>query len=103
MTRLGNTNLSIFIQCQYLTTILRNKNMGQSLFKKHSKFQSFDEIFYYGINILSNKNLDAFMPCHYTKTILRKKNMGKSLFKERSNFIIFNKNFNCDRAKRGHG
>ena len=103
MTRLGNTNLSIFIQCQYLTTILRNKNMGQSLFKKHSQFQSFDEIFYYGINRLNNKNLDAFMPCHYTKTILRKKNMGKSLFKERSNFIIFNKNFNCDMAKRGHG
>ena len=103
MTRLGNTNLSIFIQCQYLTTILRNKNMGQSLFKKHSKFQSFDEIFYYDINRLNNKNLDAFMPCHYTKTILRKKNMGKSLFKERSNFIIFNKNFNCDMAKRGHG
>ena len=77
--------------------------MGQSLFKKHSQFQSFDEIYYYGINRLNNKNLDAFMPCHYTKTILRKKNMGKSLFKERSNFIIFNKNFNCDMAKRGHG
>ena len=102
MTRLGNTNFSIFIQCQYLITILRNKNMGQSLFKKHSEFQNFDETSYYGINRLNNKNLDAFMPCHYTKTILRKKNMGKSLFKERSNFIIFNKNFNCDMAKRGH-
>ena len=28
MTRLRNTNLSVFIQCQYTRTILRNKNMG---------------------------------------------------------------------------
>ena len=44
VTRLRNKNLSVFIQCQYARTILRNKNMGQSLFKKHSKLQNFDDI-----------------------------------------------------------
>ena len=39
MTRLRNTNLSVFIQCKYTRIILRNKNMGQSLFKKQSKFR----------------------------------------------------------------
>ena len=43
MTRLRNTNLNTFIQCQYTTTILRSKNMGQSLFKKHSKFLIFSK------------------------------------------------------------
>ena len=38
MTRLGNTNFGVFIQYHYTRTILRNKNMGQSLFKKYSKF-----------------------------------------------------------------
>ena len=41
MTTLRDTNLNVFIQCQYSRTILRKKNMGQSLFKKHSKFQIF--------------------------------------------------------------
>ena len=31
MTRLRNTSLGVFIQCKYTRTILRNKNMGQSL------------------------------------------------------------------------
>ena len=44
MTRLRNTNLGDFIQCQYTRTILRNKDMRQSLFKKYSKFQNFNEI-----------------------------------------------------------
>ena len=42
MTRLRNMNLSVFMQCQYTRTISRNKNMGQSLLRKHSKFQNFD-------------------------------------------------------------
>ena len=42
MTRLRNTNLGVFIQCQYTRTILRNKNMGQSLFKKHHQTQEFE-------------------------------------------------------------
>ena len=42
MTRLKNMNIDVFMQCQYTISILRNKNMGQSLFKKHSKFLNFD-------------------------------------------------------------
>ena len=37
MTRLRNTSLILFIQCEYTRTILRDKNMRQTLFKKHSK------------------------------------------------------------------
>ena len=59
MTRLRNTNLGVFMQCQYTRTILRNKNMGQSLTKKLSKFQNFDEIFYSGMTRLMNVNLDV--------------------------------------------
>ena len=33
MTGLKNTNLCVFIQCQYTRTILSNKNMRQNLFK----------------------------------------------------------------------
>ena len=35
MTRLRNTTLGVFIQCPYTRTVLRNKNMGQGLFKKY--------------------------------------------------------------------
>ena len=101
MTRLRNTNLSVFIQCQYTRTILRNKNMGQSLFKKHSKFQKFDEIFYCGMTRLRNTNLDVFIQCQYTRTISRNKNMGQTLFKKHSKFLILNKVFYGDMAKRG--
>ena len=38
MIRLRNTSLGVSKQSQYTRTILRNKNMEQSLFKKHSKF-----------------------------------------------------------------
>ena len=61
LTRLRNTNLNVFMQCQYTRTILRRKNMGQNLFKKHSKFQNFDEIFCCGMTKLRNTNLDVFM------------------------------------------
>ena len=46
MTRLRNTNLSAFIQCQYTRTVSRKKNMGQSLIKKHSKFLILKKVFY---------------------------------------------------------
>ena len=59
MTRLKNKNLSVFVQCQYTRTILRNKNMGQSLFKKYSKFQKFDEILYCGITRFRSVKLGA--------------------------------------------
>ena len=44
MSRLRNTNLGVFTQCQHTRTILRNKNIGLRLFKKYSKVQNFDEI-----------------------------------------------------------
>ena len=101
MTRLRNTNLSVFIQCLYTRTILRNNNMGQSLYKKHSKFQNFDEIFYCDMTKLRNTNLDVFIQHQYTRTISRKKNLGQDLFKKHSKFLIFNKVFYCDMAKGG--
>ena len=55
ITRLTNTCLGVFIQFQHTGPILRNKNMGQILFKKHSKFQNFDEIFYCDMIRLRNK------------------------------------------------
>ena len=76
MTRLRNTNLDVFMQCQYTRTILIKKNIRQSLSKKHSKFQNYDEIFYYGMTRLKNTNLDVFIQCQYTRTILRKKKYG---------------------------
>ena len=101
MTRLRNTNLSVFMQCQYTRTILKNKKMGQSRLKKHSKFQNVDEIFHCGMTRLRNMNLDVFMQCQYTRTISRKKNIGQSLLKKHSKFLIFNKAFYCDLAKLG--
>ena len=86
--------MSVFIQCQYTRTILRHKNMGQSLFKKHSKFQNSNELFYCGMTRLRNANLDVFIQFQYTRTIWR-----KSQFKKRSKFLIFNKAFYCNMAK----
>ena len=73
--------------------------MRQSLFKKHLKFQNFDEIFYCGITRFRNKNLDVFIQCQYTRTISRKRNMGQGLFKKHAKFLIFNKVFDCDLVK----
>ena len=56
--------------------------MGKSLFKKHSEFQNFDEIFYCGMTILTNTNVDVSIQCQYTRTVSRKKNMGQGLFKK---------------------
>ena len=49
MTRLRNTNLDVFIQCQYTRTILRKQNMGENLFKKYRKFPIFNKVFYCGM------------------------------------------------------
>ena len=72
--------------CSYTLSIhknhLRNKNLGQRLFKKHLKFQKFEETLYCGMTRLRNTNFDAFIQCQYTRTALRKKNMGQSLFKK---------------------
>ena len=69
--------------------------MGQSLFKKHSKFQNFNEIFYCGMTRLRNTSLGVFIQCQYTRTILRNKNMGQSLFKKHSKFQNFDEIFHC--------
>ena len=60
--------------------------MGQTLFKKHSRFQNFDELFYFGMTRLGNKNLDVFIQCKYTRTILRKKNMRQTPSTKNSKF-----------------
>ena len=69
--------------------------MGQSLFKKHSTFQSFDENFYCGMTRLRNTNLYVFIQCQHTRTILRNANMGQSLFKKYSNFQKFDEILYC--------
>ena len=69
MTRLRNTYLDVFIQSQHTRTILRKKNMKQSLFEKYSKFQKFDEILYCGMIGFSNVKLGAFRQYQNTKTI----------------------------------
>ena len=73
--------------------ILRLKNLEESLFKKHSKFQNFDEIFYCGMTRLRNMSLGVFIQCQYTRTTLRNKNMGQSLFKRHSKFQNFDEIF----------
>ena len=45
--------------------------MGQSLFKKHSKFQNFNEIFYYGMIRFRNLKWGVFRQYQNTKTILK--------------------------------
>ena len=56
MTRLRYTNLDVLIQCQYTRTISRRKNMGQSLFKEHSKFPIFNKDFYCDITKRGTNN-----------------------------------------------
>ena len=61
--------------------------MGQSLFKKHSKFQNCDEIFYCGMTRLRN-TFWVFL-CQHARAILRKTNMGQSLFNKYSKLEKF--------------
>ena len=67
--------------------------MEQSLFKKHSKSQNFDKIFYSGMIRLRNMNFDGFIRCQYTRTISKKKNMMQGLFKKNSKLLIFDEIF----------
>ena len=64
MTRLRNTSLGVFMQCQHTRTILRNENMGQSVVKKYSKFQKFDKI-----TRFRNVKLGVFRHYQDTKSI----------------------------------
>ena len=67
--------------------------MGPSLFKKHSQFQNFDEIFYCSMTRLRKTSLGVFIQFRYTRTILRNKNMGQSLFKKHSKFQSYDEIF----------
>ena len=89
MTRLRNTSLFVVIQCQHTRHILRNENMAQSLFKKYSKFQKFDEILYFWITRFRNVKLGVFRQYQNTRANLKKKNMGQNRFKKRSKFQKF--------------
>ena len=88
MNRVRNTNLDVFIPCEYTKTILGNKNMAQSLFNKHSKFQKFDEILYCGMTRFRNVKLSVFRQYQNT-TIFKKKSMGQNDFKKLSKFQKF--------------
>ena len=94
-TSLGNTSLGVFIQHQHTRNILRNKILGQCRFKKHSKFQNFDEIFYCGITRHRDMNFDVFIQCQHTRIILRKENVGQTLFKKYSEFQKFDEILYC--------
>ena len=72
-----------------ISTTLRNKNMGQSLFKKHSTFKKFDEIFYCWMTRFRNVKLGVFRQYQNTKAILKKKNTRQNRFKKRSKFRKF--------------
>ena len=91
MTRLKNTNLNVFIQCQHARIVLRNENMGESLFKKYSKFQNVDEILYCGMTSLRNTILNYCGLCRYMKVVKPKNIVRQSPFKNHlkfQNFII---------------
>ena len=60
--------------------------MGQCLFKKHSKFQKFDEILHGGMTRFRNVKPGVFRQCQNTKTVLKKKNIVQELFKKLSKF-----------------
>ena len=81
---------------------LRNKSLGQNLFKKHLKFQNFDEILYCGMTRLRNIKLGVFRQYQTTETILKKKNMGENRFKKLSKFQKFQlSKFTLTRSKDG--
>ena len=86
MTRVTNMNLGAIIQCQYTRTILKNKSIGQSLFRKPFEFHNFSEIFYCGMTRFRNTILDVFtLPVHMI--YFKRKNMGEGLFKKHSKFL----------------
>ena len=89
---LTNTYLGVFIQFQYTETILRNKNMGQSLFKKHSKFR-WNILLWYDQTQERKFGYLYRMSAH--KFILRNENMEQNLFKKYSKFQKFDEILYC--------
>ena len=59
------------------------------MFKKHSKFQKFDETLYCGMTRIRNVKLGVLRQCQNTKTVLKKENMGQNRFKKLSKFQKF--------------
>ena len=59
--------------------------MGQSLFKKHSKFKNFNEMLYQGMTRFRNAKLGVFRQYRNTKTFLKNKNMGQIRYKNFQN------------------
>ena len=90
MTRLRNTNLDVFIQCQYTRTILRKENMGQSLIKKRPKFLNLNEVFYCCMTRLRNMILNYSALWRYVKTVKPKKVVRQNIFKNHLKFQNFN-------------
>ena len=89
MTRRRNKNLDVFIHCQYTRTILRKENVGQSLFKKYSKFQNSDEILYCGMTRLKNATLNYCDLCRLMKAIEPQKIVGQGLSNNHLKFQNF--------------
>ena len=89
MIRLKNIYLNVFMQCQQTRTILRKKNIGQSLFKKYSKFQKFDEIFSCRMTRFRSVKLGVFRQYQNIRSISKKKNMGQNRFKKLLKFQKF--------------
>ena len=85
MTRHRKTNLGVFVQYQHTRTILRNKNMGQSLFKKHSKFLNFDVTWPH-----SGTRFWVIVVCVDTWKLLNQRKFLDSLFKSHLKFQNFN-------------
>ena len=64
--------------------------MGQSLFKKHSKFLNFDEIFYCAMATGRNTILNYCNLCQYVKVMKPKRAVRQSRFKNHLKFQNFN-------------
>ena len=82
-----------------IRTTFRTENMGQRNFKKHSKFQTFDEIFCGSMTRLRKTNVDVIIQRQHRGIILRNENMRRSLFKKHSRFYKFDKILHCWMAR----
>ena len=94
MIRLRNTDLSVFRQCPYTRTILRNKNMGRVCLRtfKTSKFR-------WNLLLWHDQTQKQEFGCFYTisvhKNHFKKEKYGQSLFSKHSKFQIFDEILYC--------
>ena len=76
--------------------------MKPILLKKYSKFQKFNEIFYWWITSFRNVQLGVFRQYQKTKPKLKKKNISQNCFNKRSKFNKFYlSNFTLTWSKEG--